>query len=57
MKKILVTGPHRGRPATATRAETKDKVYALIRVDRHITISELCAAIGIGNPSLTAIIR
>lgn len=38
-------------------AETKDKVFALIRDDRHITTSELCTAIGIGKPSLTAIIR
>jgi hypothetical protein len=45
-----VTGP-------AATTENKDEVDVLIRDDRRITTSALWAAIGIGKPAVTAIIR
>jgi hypothetical protein len=49
--------PRRGLTATAATTETKDKVDALIRHDGHITRSGMCAATGIGKPTIMAIIR
>jgi hypothetical protein len=37
-------------------AETKHKVAVLIQDDRHITMNELCAATGTGQPAVMAII-
>jgi hypothetical protein len=36
-----------GQPATALKAETKDKVDVLIWEDCHIMTNELCTAVGI----------
>jgi hypothetical protein len=38
-------------------AEAKDKVDVLIQDDCHITMNELCAAAGTGQPAVMAIIR
>jgi hypothetical protein len=53
--KDTVGRPPTGRPATALTTKTKDKADALIQDDGRITISELCAATGIGKLAVMAI--
>jgi hypothetical protein len=55
VKRILETSFCSGPPATAPRAETKNKVDALIRDDSRIT-SEQCAASWCENPPVIIII-
>jgi len=49
--------PRSGRTHTAATTETKDAVDVAIRGGRRIATSELCAAVGIGEPAVLTIIR